>query len=117
MPLTFPWANSSSKELDAALARASASPLPALRGDRHLLTGPLPPEFKRNSMPRANGYCIEVNAHGQVFGLMETDGLSGGGFGGSCIPLSALISLLNLWASQQTDNRAPAPQAVQIELF
>lgn len=119
MRLTFPWASSASKALDTALARASEKPMPPLRGDRIKLEGPLPPGFKRQSMQKASGYCIEVNAHGNVFGLMETEGSSSGGFGGSCIPVAALIALLNLWTSQQAAPAAPSFSSLPIqgELF
>lgn len=119
MRLTFPWASSASKALNAALARASEKPMPPLRGDRIKLEGPLPPGFKRHSMQKASGYCIEVDAYGNVFGLMETEGQSSGGFGGSCVPVATLIALLNLWASQQAAPAAPSFPGLQIqgELF
>ena len=119
MRLTFPWASSASKALDTALARASERPIPPMRGDRIRLEGPLPPEFKRQTMPRATGFRIDVSEHGHVFGLSEVDGYSSGGFGGSCIPVAALIALLNLWASQQAAPAAPATSGppVQGELF
>lgn len=117
MELSFPWASTQSKALDAALARASTKQLPALWGDRYRLEGRLPSDFKRLSMRNADRFRIEVGRQGQVFGLMELDEHSSGGFGGSCIPVNALVALLNLWTSQQE----PAPEVlrapIQCELF
>lgn len=119
MELTFPWASAPSKALDSALSRASAKPLPPLRGDRIRIEGPLPQRFKRHTMRNADRYRIDVSKSGHIFGLSEVDGSSSGGFGGSCIPVAALIAMLNLWASQQAAPATPnAPRAlVQGELF
>lgn len=111
--LTCPWVESESAALRVALERANSKPLPAIKGDRIRLTGPLPVDFKRSTMRGATHFCLEVDEHGHVFGLMEMEGHSGGGYGGSCIPTPALVALLNLWASQQA---APVAQA-QGELF
>lgn len=118
MELSFPWGAAPSKALDAAMARASAKPMPPLRGDRINLDGVLPANFKRLSMSNADRFRIEVAEHGYIFGLMEIDGHSMGGYGGSCIPVSALVALLNLWTSQQADASPPGlPIPVQGELF
>lgn len=118
MELTFPWASSHSKALDLALARASAKPLPPLVRDRFHLEGPLPLEFKRHAWSYADRFRISVNPQGCVFAIDELYGQGGGGFGGTCIPVSALIALLNLWSSQQTDAPPVQPIApMQGELF